>query len=61
MHTQNLLKEIHAETARFILYTVYDTMYLHCTRIKPKKKKIFVQLMLVAFHFDTHVHRMRFG
>lgn len=60
MQTHNLLKEIHAETARFILYTVYDTMYLHCTRIKPKKS-IFVQLMLVAFHFDTHVHRMCFG
>lgn len=53
MHTQNLLKEIHPETVRFILYTVYDTMYLHCTRIK--------QLMVVANYFDIHVHRMCFG
>lgn len=37
MHIQTLLKEIHAETFRFILFTVYDTMYLQALN---KKKEI---------------------
>lgn len=37
MHIQTSLKEIHAETFRFILFTVYDTMYLQALN---KKKEI---------------------
>lgn len=38
MHIRTLLKEIHAETFPFILFTVYDTMYLQA--LNKKKKEI---------------------
>lgn len=50
MHIQTLLKEIHAETFRFILFTVYDTMYLQAlNKNKQNKKYIFVQLITLIF------------
>lgn len=41
MQIQTLLKEIHAETFRFILFTVYDTMYLQALN---KTKKVFCSI-----------------
>lgn len=47
MHIQTLLKEIHAETFRFILFTVYDTMYLQALNKKKRNRFLFNQCKLI--------------